>query len=266
MFEPNNIRPEDWVRKTYGYAAVDLAKLFGIRYIGAQASGLITIAATTNDITLSHGVLASEAADTTVGVAGVFDISGAAYSTIFEVITAINLSPNWEAWPIDFLPTTNMEYGAGTGIILAAGIAAQQCKTAAGITIAVDTSLIVAEVMPVGITFCGPSSKPHNVDAQVCHEILSITSDINFSTTPAIKVYEVDDLLGTATLIDTKNPTDDTLTTWSNYGEPLYQAIGKRLVVQAEDPAAFTDASLLVAARSYPFGPVVRKKNLLSEY
>ena len=267
MYNCSNVRPEDIVRKTYGYGVVDLCKLIGIRYIGDEESGLVTIAATTNDFTFEHGDLSSEAVDGTVGAAGVLNISDAAYSALDEVLRAINVSPNWEAWPRDYLIDAAMEYGAGTGIILAAGIAAQQCKTTAGITIPCDLSLAAtAEIFPVGITFNGPSSGPHNKDAGVVHEILGITVDCNCTTAGGVYIFEVDDDKGTKTEIDILTYVDDTEITFENSGEPLYQSIGKRLVVEVRDAGAMTDCFCRVSARSYPFHPVVRKSKLLSEY
>ena len=267
MYNCNSVSPENIIRKTYGYGVVDLCKIFGIRYIGPEESGLVTIAATTNDLTFEHGDLSSEAVDGTVGSAGVLNISAAEYSTVQEVLRATNVSANWEAWPIDFLPDAEMEVTAGNGIILAAGIAAQQCKTDAGVLIPTDTSLAATpEKFPVGVTFEGPSSGPHNKDANVVHEILAITVDCNATTAGGVYIYEVDDLLGTKTELDILVYVDDTAITFSNSGEPLYQVIGNRLVVEVRDAGAMTDCLCRVSARSYPFGPAVRKSKLLSSF
>lgn len=68
-----------------------------IKYVGPQGSGTVTVAAG-GDMTLQHGVLGSEAVDTTVGVSGVFDLSTpGTYTNFGLLVDAINQSPNWIA-------------------------------------------------------------------------------------------------------------------------------------------------------------------------
>lgn len=73
--------------------------MFGLRvaYIGSQASHLLEVEAA-GDLVFSHGVLSSEAADTTVSGDGTIAVSGL---TIGEVVDLINESDNWLASPAD---------------------------------------------------------------------------------------------------------------------------------------------------------------------
>ncbi len=83
----------------------DLDVAILLRYQGASASATYEIDAN-GDILLKHGVLSSEAADTTVGcptATGTIDVSNAACDTVGEAVDAINASANWVAVPLDSL-------------------------------------------------------------------------------------------------------------------------------------------------------------------
>ena len=71
-----------------------------IMYVGDKASATIEVAAG-GDVTFKHGVLSSEANDTTIGGAGdggaTLDVSEATEDTLGECIDLINGSPNWRA-------------------------------------------------------------------------------------------------------------------------------------------------------------------------
>jgi len=256
--------PQDWVRKTYGYDAVDEPIVYGLRYIGSEDSATYEAAATTNDFTFKHGASGSEVADSTVGSSGVLDLT--TFDTVHKLIRAVNASPNWEAWPVDYLPDADTNISAGNGIF--GTISATQAKVDDGVLVPADTSLETAEFFPVGVTFYGSSINPHNKDANVLHEVLGITANITFGgATDGIYVYEVDDINGTKTEIDHLALASATATSWSNSGEPLYSVKGKRIVFKAADASGAISSPLLtVSVRSLPFGPAVRKSKLLSEY
>lgn len=70
-----------------------------VRYRGSQASATVTVAS--GEITFKHGAAAAEAADSTVGVAGV--VADGTYTTLGAMVDAINLSANWIAEIVDGL-------------------------------------------------------------------------------------------------------------------------------------------------------------------
>ncbi len=75
-----------------------------VKYIGAQASGTVTVAVTTGDITFKHGVLTEEVVDTTVvAVTGIIVVSETYGNTMGKVVDLINASANWEAKLVDCL-------------------------------------------------------------------------------------------------------------------------------------------------------------------
>lgn len=263
-----NIPPQDWVRQIVTRDGVDTNKVLGIKYIGAEASGLVTIAATTNDFTLEHGDLSSEAADATVGATGVLDLT--VYDTIIKLLTEINTSPNWEAWAVDLPGDYALNISAGNGVFIVASPwnAAVQAKVAAGIFPLRDTSLGTIEDFGAGLTFNGPSSEPHGFDANVLHEILKIVAVATFGgATDGLYIYECNDVLGTKTEVAHFALVTATITTYGTGDEPLISARGRRLVVIAKDASgAITSPKIEVFSRSYAFGPGLRKSKLYSEY
>lgn len=263
------VPPQDMLSQIVTRDGVDTNKVVGIRYIGEEESGLVTIAATTNDFTFEHGVLSSEAADATVGATGVMDLT--VYSTIITFLNEVNSSPNWEAWAVD-LPgdyALNVSAGNGVFIVTAPWDAAVQAKVAAGIFPLRDTSLGTIEDFGVGVTFNGPSSEPHGFDANVLHEIMKIVADATFGgATDGLYIYECNDILGTKKEVAHFALVSATPTTFGSDNEPpLISARGRRLVVIAKDASgAITSPKLEVFKRSYAFGPGIRKSKLYSEY
>lgn len=267
----NNFNPQDWVRQVVRNEGIDTNKIFGIRYIGDEDSGLILIAATTNDITLTHGDLASEAADATVGATGVLDLT--TYTTIALLLDEINSSANWEAWAVD-LPgpyLTNVSSGNGIFIVASPWDAAVQCKTTAGVFPLRDTSLGTIEDFGVGLTFNGPSSAPHGSDANVLHEVLKITALATFAgATDGVYVYECDDVAGTKKEIAHFALVSAADTTFGTGDEPLFATKGKRIVALIQDASAELTAvgssspRIEIFSRSLAYGPAMRKIKMLS--
>lgn len=265
------IKPEDWVRQIVTREGIDTVRVFGIKYVGAEASGLITIAATTNDMTLEHGDLSSEAADASVGATGVLDLT--TYTTVFLLLQEINSSDNWEAWPID-VPgdyLTNISAGNGIFIVASPWDAAVQCKVAAGVFPLRDTSLGTIENHSAGLTFQGPSLVPHNHDGQVLHEILKIDALATFAgATDGVYIYECDDINGTKTEVAHFALVTATATSYGTGDEPLISVKGKRFVVMIRDASGAltavgtTSPKVEITSRSYAFGPGIRAKNLES--
>ncbi len=260
-------RPEEWIRTPVSNVGVDTNKVLGLRYIGSAASGLVTIAATTNDFTLEHGVLGAEAADATVGATGVLDLT--TYTTIQKLLVEMNSSPNWEAVAID-LPgdyLTNVSAGNGIFVVASPWNAAVQAKTSGMVYPLRETSLGTVEDFGVGITLNGPSSTPHNFDAQALHEILAIDASITMAATDGIYVYECDDLTGTKKEIAHYALVTATPTTFGNGIEPLLSVKGKRIVVIAKDSSGpITAPTIVVTRRSMVFGPGMNKNKRRSAY
>jgi hypothetical protein len=263
------IPPQDVLSQIVTRDGVDTNKVLGIKYIGSAASGLVLIAATTNDFTLTHGVLASEAVDNTIGASGVMDLT--VYTTIQSMIDEINSSPNWEAWGVD-LPgdyLTNISAGNGIFIVASPWDAAVQAKVAAGIFPLRDTSLGTIEDFGVGLTFNGPSSEPHGFDANVKHDIMKIVANVTFGgATDGLYIYECNDVAGTKTEVAHLALVTATITTFGSDNEPpLISTKGRRFVVIAKDASgAITSPKIEVFSRSYAFGPGVRKRKLYSQY
>lgn len=269
-----NIAPQDWKRCIYRREGIDTPILLGIRYIGSAASGLVTVAATTGDLTFAHGVLSSEAVDTTVIVTtGIIDLT--TYDTLKKVLDVINQSPNWEAWPIDFPGDFAMNISSGNGAFTSAGVAAAQAKTDAGLTASfvVDTSLATAETHYCGVTWNASSILPHNGDAQVLHEVMKFRALGTFAgATDGVYVYECDDVAGTKTQIGHFALVTATDTTFGTGDEPLISTKGKRLVFKIADASGALTAvgtsspCLEIFTRSYAFGPCVRANKMYSHY
>jgi hypothetical protein len=272
----NSIQPQDWKRQIYRREGVDTPILLGVRYIGTSASGLVTVAATTGNLTFEHGVLSSEAADTTVFAStGILDLT--TYDTLKKVLDAINASPNWEAWPIDFPGDFDMNISTNNGVFTVGGKTAAQAKTDAGLTASfvVDTNLPTAETHYCGVTWNGPSLLPHNCDAQVLHEVMRFRALATFAgATDGVYVYECDDIAGTKTQIGHFALVTATDTTFPSTvsDEPLFSVKGKRIVFKIADASGALTAvgtsspCLEVFTRSYAFGPAIRANKMYSSF
>lgn len=264
--------PQDWRRTTYRREGVDTPILLGIRYIGSEASGLVTVAATTGDLTFAHGDLSSEAVDTTViASTGIIDLT--TYDTLKKVLDCINKSSNWEAWPIDFPGDFSMNISAGNGVFTAAGVAAAQAKSDAGLTASfvVDTSLATAETHYCGVTWNASSITPHNCDANVLHEVTKFRALATFAgATDGVYVYECDDIAGTKTEVGHYPLVTATDTTFGTGDSVLLSTRGKRLVFMIKDASGALTAvgtsspCLEIFTQSLAFGPAVRKNKMWS--
>jgi len=263
-----NRQPQDYVRQIVTRDGVDTSKALGLRYTGSEASGLVTIAATTNDFTLSHGDLGSEAADATVGATGVLDQT--TYSTIALLVQEINSSPNWEAWAVDLPGDYDTNISAGNGIfsVAAPWNAAVQAKVDAGVFPLADTSLKTAEDIAAGLTFNGPSLVPHGHDTNVLHEIMKIQASATFGgASDGLYIFECDDVAGTKTQVAHFALVTATSTPYGTGDEPLISTKGKRLCVMIKDASgAITAPKIEIFSRSYAYAPGVRAGKLESSY
>lgn len=260
--------------KEFGYGAVDLNVAFRIRYTGSQAAAHVSLAATTGDITFEQGATTAAAAVTTgtnPGTAGVINVSDASVDTLAKLVRVIDTAgSDWEAWLVDYPGDEASEISAGNSMFFG-NLTDQDCTGDNGFASLVDTSLKTAEDYAVGVTWNGPSSKPHNEDMGMRHEILQIRANVTFAgATDGIYIYECDDRAGTKTQIGHYALTTATATNIPASGgveEPIISVDGHRIVVMAKDSSgAITPAVMHVIARSTPIHPVVREKNLLSNY
>ncbi len=264
-----NVSPADWIRSTYERVAVDTSVVIGIRCIGPYAAGIVSVGATTGDLTFEQGATAGTAAVTTgdnPGTSGVINISD--LSTVYDLYHMINLADDWEAWPVDYRPDNDIEISAGNAVYATGQGTDNDCTGDAGLLILDDTSLETAEIFPVGVTLNGPSLNIHNGDMQVLHEILQVEANVSFGgATAGIKVYECDDFAGTSVLVRTMPLVTATATTFDMDGEPIMASKGKRLVFQATDASgAITSPSISIAARSLVFGPSVNRRKQWCNY
>lgn len=247
-------------------AGADAVVALYLRYIGEEASGKVAIANTTGDMSFTHGDVGSEAADTTVnpagGVAGTIDLSGEA-ATFQALAELVNASANWELIPVGYLPTDATE-ASGTAKIVN-NVSATQAKTATGMAVYFDRSASLHH--SIGITANGPSSEPHGFDAGMRNIINLLSVTLTYSSgTHLVKVYEVDDIEGTATELASFSAAATTVAlTRPTSGTPgtLWQSEGKRLVVKqvstTAEPSAWTYE---IHWERYQTGPGIRKSKM----
>lgn len=166
-----------------------------VRYVGTSASATVEVNAS-GLILLKHGVAGSEAADTTIQIGatpGTIDVSNAAGNTFAEVVNQINGSANWEAYLVGSLGADSSN--ASTGSLLA--------RSATTIAPKVDLPLYkdTSKVLELAVRVGKRSSVSGSEERAAC-EIYSITSVNTFSSgTNLIKIYEINEVENTATLV-----------------------------------------------------------------
>lgn len=104
------LRPADERPVPFGLQD-DVAIGLLVRYVGAQESGTVEVAADGN-ITLKHGAFGAEVVDTTVGIPtlnGVIDVSDAGADTYGEVADHINASANWDCVIVDSIRSRSID-------------------------------------------------------------------------------------------------------------------------------------------------------------
>lgn len=268
--------PEEWFNRMYARTAVDTCQALRIRYTGeatGSAAAHITVAATTNDITFEQGTTTGAAATSTGknpiapvgGTTGVIDMSDASVDTLFKLMGRINLAKDWEAWMVDLRPGNDVEVSAAVGLFVAS--TDSDCTGANGFALLTDTSLLTAEHFSVGVTFNGPSTKPHAFDKNVLHEILKISAKVTYGgATGGIQIYQCDDFLGTEEQLGATLPlVSNTATDFGTGDTAMINTRGQRIVVFTADASgAITAPDITIFARSLPYGPGIRKSKLAS--
>lgn len=266
----SNVRPEDWKRRSVN-SLNNAGVLLEIKNISEEVAAHISIDTTTGDITFEQGA-STAAANTTTGdnpqvgaTPGVIDLSALLPKTFHSIKIAVNVTEDWECWLKGALPGDAPET-SGTGVLTVE--TDLDCKPAAGAKVKLEE--VNADFMCAGLTFNGPSSGPHNHDAQVLHEVLQITHDISYAGTATLKLFSVDDVEGTSTEIDDITVGASTVFTefpsGGNIDEPIGGVDSFRLVVKfaagtIHDLAA---NALTIRGRSYAHGPGLRESKLES--
>lgn len=236
----------------HGYTADDTDIMFYLRYVGAQPSCLITVAAS-GDISSAVGVSASEAADTnfTVGATpGTIDVSNGAANTMKEVVDFINNLSDYECWPVDSLPDEALESG-GTGLILAA--ADGQAKD---VNLAVNSDTSARDAISVGV---GAADHFFTVAGKENLAMLA-TALITTATSFNFKLYLIDDTAGTKvdayTLALTAGTRlNYTATHLSTIGVTQYGNRIVFMVIGGTNLALSAGDSIMVHSRSTPLDP-----------
>lgn len=245
------------------YAADDGDVAIVVKYIGAQASGTVQVAAAAGMLLFKHGVLASEIADTTIqigAVAGTIDVSNAAGNTLGEVVDHINASANWEAKLVDAL-RADVPNAAGTSFLVMAATAA---KTTAGVQLVWDTSVdynLTKRISAVAFeTQKGADGNPWSPnELDFINSVIAWTQVSTYgSGTTTMKVYEVDPASNRETLILSLAAGATTVITTKDFstignGMGICGSKGCALVVRQDGSAAGT-GSLMIIGVSRKFG------------
>ena len=188
------------------YSAVSTDWGLIVKYVGTEASGLVLVDAS-GDITFTHGVLGSEAVDSTINSGlwsgtttspGIIDVSDSSSMTFGEVVDLINKSPNWVAV---LGGVTRTDLANDTLLVMSGSPTAQQAKIDGGIKLYKDS--------PVGLDF-GHSVTKETVDGgsnagyQICIESIrmNVTNTCSGATTMVCEVYSRNEQTGVETYLD----------------------------------------------------------------
>lgn len=242
-------------------AAVDLCVVGTVYYTGSLATPKIAIAATTGDISLTHG---ADAADTTFAGNGTCDLSTEG-ATFVALKRQFDATPNWHLALECVLPGDATE-AAGTAKIIN-NVSATGVPTT-GYAILVDTSTALYHA--IGITHNGDPTEPHNHDAGVMNVLMSVRATTTYgSGTSIINIYEVNDVAGTstfkfsiaagATTVEGGQPSAGTLAA-------IQSSDGFRIVCKVVNSAAMTAADMTVYFKQGAFGPGMRAAKLWCQY
>lgn len=213
-------------RRWYVYAADDVDIAFKLRYVGAEPSCKIAVAAD-GKISSVVGAVGAEAADAnfTVGATpGTIDPNNALANTIKKLVNFINGLNDYECWPVDSLPGESSD-----DTLLLLLVADGQCKNT-DLDIHFDTS--VRDAISMG---CGAADHLFTVAGRE-NIVFLATIGIQTATSAAFNIYLVDDTAGTSELIETVGTITggaDLSFTATNLTADGVKTFGKRLVVWA---------------------------------
>lgn len=179
-----------------------------IKYVGAQASCLITTAAN-NSIASAVGAAGSEAADAnfTVGsTPGTIDLTNAGADTMGEVADFINGLADYECRLVGCLRADDADTTAALVAVTSA-----QAKVSGGLGLAPDTSVAKNLTFEASCLDGGLANSGNLGEAQVglnndnrrvsVNSLLRVAGTLTYTGADSFKVYEVDDENKTAALI-----------------------------------------------------------------
>ena len=210
-----------------------------VRYVGAQKSATVTVAAA-GDITFKHGAAAAEVADTTIQIGatpGMIDVSNSAGNTMALVVDAINKSANWKAYIKDALRADSSD--ASTGSLLA--MAETTISPLTDLPLYKDTSKVLNLSIRVGIRQNATQTSRFGAA-----EIFNIVSKNTFgSGTSLIQIYRVNEQKKTETKIFERSGAATTVEQALSFvvngmGSYSSNVIGEHLLVRIIGSAACT--------------------------
>lgn len=247
---------------THGVTAVDTDFGLAVKYIGAQASGTVTVSATDSDMTFKHGVLASEAVDATIDTGGddegVLDVSDIT-NTMGALVDTINASTNWDAMligcrrediAVDCLETmsaTQAKVNANKDVLINywGGIAVER-------TTATKYRTAGTSALAMGLVISNKDLDGNNNFSRKNVLALAELSCTNGGTTEVnrIRVYKVNDDTGVSTQIFVKTLGSDpsaVVIDDADFGDLLVSVPpGYGILVRLDADAATTTATLTV--------------------
>lgn len=218
-----------------------------VRYVGAQPSATVEVDSSGN-LLFKHGVAGSEAADSTIQIgstAGTITVSNASGNTFAEVVDHINGSSNWEAYLVGVLRADSSNASTGSLLVMSATTIAPGKE----LDLLKDTSKVLNLAVRLGVRENVTGSEEKGAA-----EIYSIVSTNTYASgTSVIKVYEIDEVAKTETLVYQKTggatTVEQTQTFVSNGRGALgVKKQGKHLLVKIVGSAACTGNLMVVGA------------------
>ncbi len=220
----------------------------------AVAAGIITFYSTNTTGTPEGGAGATNFPDETGLADGVLDLSvfGSAPATWLEVTNLINAQPNWECWAEASRP----DIAIADTDLLAQAVAA----TTAGVTdidghpVFGDTTVVLA--CAVGITNNGSTGRgsKQNNDTGTNQTLLSIANTPTGTGTLESTLYEIDDTLGTSTLIRSLGTSATTVEHTLGPEGGIHTVESRRMVVELTGASTLTAAAVRIVAQQQVLG------------
>jgi hypothetical protein len=219
----------------------DQSVAIAIRYKGTQASATITVAS--GDITLKHGAAAAEAADSTVGVAGV--VADGTYTTLGAMVDAINKSPNWQAEIIDGLRS---DVSTAALLALSEYTLSPVRKEVKGLFF--DTSAFLSISYAIDWRRLNFNRSGKRMGAQPFVDQVRARCNTG-SGTLALRVYQTDTKRAESLLLTQVVPADDTATSLFDVAHSLSADPGKILLVRMTGSVDLPDTGIYLDTNGY---------------
>lgn len=226
--------------KFNGSAALSADESVGmtIRYIGEEDSATVTVAA--GVVTCKSGDAGSEAVDSTVGVAGVVD--PATYTTMGDMVDAINKSPNWRAELVD---AKRDDASAAHLVNLSEYTLSPKREP---YELYVDTSGILYTSWL--ISHRRGDYKKTQVGKQAFLNRVKALCNVG-SGTLTLTIYEVDKTNTVVRVLGTFAGTDNVELDTGEYAEPLISQHGNSILVRYEGSVDWPDSGMYLRVQGY---------------